>query len=73
MEDVKITSSNYDIKLLCPICGGEFTHLTNVEVYNAREDEIRTSVILTFTCEDGHTFKIDVHQHEGNTFLRKVD
>ena len=73
MQNVKITSDSYDAQLLCPECGSEFTHLINVEVYNSRSDEARMSVVLTFRCEDGHIFKLDIHQHEGTTYLRNAD
>ena len=69
MENTKEYTGKEQI-LHCPFCTGEYTHLVNVETYNAVAGEDRLSVILTFECEDGHRFKIDFHQHEGQTIIK---
>ena len=55
--------------LLCPECGEYYTHLETVEEY--LEGDGRKCVKLHFSCEFGHTFDIDFHQHEGITFLNR--
>lgn len=58
----------YDECLLCPECGEYYTHLENIEEYREKDD--RLCVKLHFSCEFGHEFDIDFHQHEGITFIR---
>ena len=53
----------------CPHCDCDYTHLKSVELYNETEGEDRMSALLKFNCEGGHTFTMDVRQHEGITFV----
>jgi len=63
--------------LECPCCGGNYTHLKNIQQYST--DEGRLNVELTFYCEScvlakdkrvrSDEFKICIQQHEGCTYL----
>lgn len=55
-------------KLLCPICGFDYTHLEKIEEY--KEKDNRLCVKLHFYCENGDKFVIDIHQHEGMTYVQ---
>ena len=52
--------------LFCPVCGCDYTHLNEIEEY---KEDGKTCAILYFGCEEGCEFAIDVHQHEGMTFV----
>lgn len=67
----KITDYDKEQPLLhCPIpgCQVEYTHLERVDEYT--DEEGRKGVVLHFSCEEGHTFSHDLHNHKGYTMSR---
>ena len=57
---------NEDNQLVCPHCKEEYgTHLIGYAPYFEKDN--RLCLMLTFACECGKQFQIDVHQHEGIT------
>lgn len=60
-----------DNALLCPKCGFDYTHLEKIEEY--KEKDNRLCVKLHFSCEAGHKFSLDFHQHEGCTYINNTD
>lgn len=59
-----------DRELLCPECGYDCTHLESIEEYREKDD--RLCVKLHFSCEAGHNFVLDFHQHEGITYFNDI-
>lgn len=58
-------------EVYCPHCKNAYgIHLKDVRVFNSIYDEGPITVRLNFDCELGHTFKVDLKQHEGYTIVK---
>jgi hypothetical protein len=53
--------------LVCPICKGENTHGRRASSVVTNPGEHRIDLMLYFDCENGHEFRLDFIQHEGET------
>lgn len=56
------------LRLDCPVCQDEHTHLDGVDTYTEGKDR-RISVRLIFYCERGHDFQVEFAQRQGFTLI----
>jgi hypothetical protein len=78
-------TGEYSWKLLCPICGLDYVHITALKclrstdettitnkgifVKQAQNDMRGVKITLQYRCENGHVGEITLQFHEGCVFL----
>lgn len=74
-DDIKEFYSDDKNKILCAVCGSEFTHLRDATLidgedqYRARPEFRQDIASVKMSCENDHLFKIIIGEHKGNCFI----
>ena len=70
-DGVDRRTGDEEIHMLCAVCRDAHTHYEAAEEYFDSED--RLAVRLTFRCEQGHLYELNVRNHKGFSMLAAVN